>query len=232
MFNLLLTFLQIIYMTNKEELKKNRKTTSGAIRDKSRTMAKMVNAVGKLLEKKGYSGLDATSIAKIAGVDKKLVWTYFGGLDNLVEEYISQRDFWKSISNEEIKKITETPDLINKNDINKILQSQLETLLEDKILQKIIHWELGENSEILRKIADKREEMGENLFSIIDKQFENTNIDIRANLALLIGGIYYLTLHAKNNGSLFCGIDLNQKEGKERISLAINNIIEKSYDVN
>ena len=219
-------------MTNKEELKKNRKTTSGAIRDKSRTMAKMVNAVGKLLEKKGYSGLDATSIAKIAGVDKKLVWTYFGGLDNLVEEYISQRDFWKSISNEEIKKITETPDLINKNDINKILQSQLETLLEDKILQKIIHWELGENSEILRKIADKREEMGENLFSIIDKQFENTNIDIRANLALLIGGIYYLTLHAKNNGSLFCGIDLNQKEGKERISLAINNIIEKSYDVN
>ena len=116
---------------------KERKTTSGLIRDKSRTMARMVSAVGKVLQKKGYTGLDAPSIAKAAGVDKKLVWTYFGGLDNLVEEYISKRDFWKSISKEQIKKITETPELINQNDINKILQGQLDTLLKDKVLQKL-----------------------------------------------------------------------------------------------
>ncbi len=209
---------------------KERKTTSGLIRDKSRTMARMVSAVGKVLQKKGYTGLDAPSIAKAAGVDKKLVWTYFGGLDNLVEEYISKRDFWKSISKEQIKKITETPELINQNDINKILQGQLDTLLKDKVLQKIIHWELGEKSKTLRKIADKREEMGEGLFSIIDKQFENSNVDIRANLALLIGGIYYLTLHGKNNGSLFCGIDINNDKGKERISKAIKDILHSSYN--
>ena len=193
-------------------------------------MARMVSAVGKVLQKKGYTGLDAPSIAKAAGVDKKLVWTYFGGLDNLVEEYISKRDFWKSISKEQIKKITETPELINQNDINKILQGQLDTLLKDKVLQKIIHWELGEKSKTLRKIADKREEMGEGLFSIIDKQFENSNVDIRANLALLIGGIYYLTLHGKNNGSLFCGIDINNDKGKERISKAIKDILHSSYN--
>ena len=209
---------------------KERKTTSGLIRDKSRTMARMVSAVGKVLQKKGYTGLDAPSIAKAAGVDKKLVWTYFGGLDNLVEEYISKRDFWKSISKEQIKKITETPELINQNDINKILQGQLDTHLKDKVLQKIIHWELGEKSKTLRKIADKREEMGEGLFSIIDKQFENSNVDIRANLALLIGGIYYLTLHGKNNGSLFCGIDINNDKGKERISKAIKDILHSSYN--
>lgn len=209
---------------------KERKTTSGLIRDKSRTMARMVSAVSKVLQKKGYTGLDAPSIAKAAGVDKKLVWTYFGGLDNLVEEYISKRDFWKSISKEQIKKITETPELINQNDINKILQGQLDTLLKDKVLQKIIHWELGEKSKTLRKIADKREEMGEGLFSIIDKQFENSNVDIRANLALLIGGIYYLTLHGKNNGSLFCGIDINNDKGKERISKAIKDILHSSYN--
>lgn len=209
---------------------KERKTTSGLIRDKSRTMARMVTAVGKVLQKKGYAGLDAPSIAKAAGVDKKLVWTYFGGLDNLIEEYISKRDFWKSISKEEIKKITETPELINQNDINNILQGQLDTLLKDKVLQKIIHWELGESSKTLRKIADKREEMGEGLFSIIDKQFDNSNVDIRANLALLIGGIYYLTLHGKNNGSLFCGIDINNDKGKERISKAIKDILHRSYN--
>jgi len=215
---------------NKDSIKV-RKTTSGTIRDKSRTMAKLVAAVGKVLQKKGYVGLDATSIAKAAGVDKKLVWTYFGGLDNLVEQYISQRDFWKSISKEEIKKITETPEFINQYDINNILQGQFDTLLNDKILQKIIHWELGESNKTLRKIADKREDMGEALFSIIDKQFENSDVDIRANLALIIGGIYYLTLHGKNNGSLFCGIDINDQEGKERISQAIQKIINFSYEM-
>ena len=72
--------------------------------------------------------------------------------------------------------------------------------------------------------------MGEGLFSIIDKQFENSNVDIRANLALLIGGIYYLTLHGKNNGSLFCGIDINNDKGKERISKAIKDILHSSYN--
>lgn len=209
---------------------KVRKVSSGPIRDKARTMNKMIAAVGKVLQKKGYTGLTAPNIAKTAGVDKKLVWTYFGGVDPLVEEYINQKDFFKSTAKPDIDYLLQDPDKLTQNHINHLLQNQFETLLTNRALQRIIHWEVGESNEILRKIADKREEIGEELFSKTIPYFEHSSVDIRARLALVISGIYYLTLHAKNNGSKFCGIDINTDEGKQRISDAIEELIFDAYD--
>ncbi|MGG5507147.1 MULTISPECIES: TetR/AcrR family transcriptional regulator [unclassified Myroides] len=215
----------------KEETKaKVRKVSSGPIRDKSRTMKKMIAAVGKVLQKNGYPALTAPNIAKVAGVDKKLVWAYFGGVDNLVEEYINQKDFFKSKANNNVEHLLTHPDKLTQHDINELLQSQFDTLLKDRALQRIIHWEIGEYNEILRKIADSREDLGELLFSKTIPFFEHSSVDIRARLALVISGIYYLTLHAKNNGSKFCGIDINTEEGKERIAQAIQELIFDAYE--
>lgn len=209
---------------------KTRKTLSGPLRDKSRTMARMVAAVGKVIQKKGYPGLTAPNIAIAAGVDKKLVWTYFGGIDNLIEEYVRQKDFWKFAAKGYIDDLLKNPEDIGKNEISGILQSQFEVLHKDKALQKIIHWELGETNKMLRKIADKREEIGEQLFSVIMPAFETTNVDFRAKLALVLGGIYYLSLHSRSNGSLVCGIDINEEEGRSRIENAIQDIIFEAYE--
>lgn len=209
---------------------KTRKNLSGPLRDKSRTMARMVAAVGKVIQKKGYPGLTAPNIAIAAGVDKKLVWTYFGGIDNLIEEYVRQKDFWKFAAKGYIDDLLKNPEDIGKNEIEGLLQNQLDVLLKDKVLQKIIHWELGETNKMLRKIADRREDIGEQLFSLIMPDFEKSNTDLRARLALLIGGIYYLSLHAKTNGSAFCGIDINEDPGKERIENAIRDIIFEAYE--
>lgn len=97
-------------------------------------------------------------------------------------------------------------------------------------MQKIIHWELSGAKDVLRTIADRREETGEEILSVIAPGFENIDVDIRARLALLVGGIYYLTLHAKGNGSTFCGIDINEEEGKERIANAVRNLIFEAYE--
>lgn len=209
---------------------KTRKTLSGPLRDKSRTMARMVAAVGKVIQKKGYPGLTAPNIAIAAGVDKKLVWTYFGSVDNLIEEYIRQKDFWKLAEKKHIEDLLKKPENISKKEISEILQSQFEILQKDKVLQKIIHWELGETNKMLRKVADRREEIGEQLFSIIMPDFETTNVDLRARLALILGGIYYLSLHSKSNGSLVCGIDINEDLGRERIENAIRDIIFEAYE--
>jgi len=216
-------------LNNEGEESKGRKRTSGAIKDKERTKSKMVQAVGKVLLKKGYTGLNATSIAKECGVDKRLVWTYFGSLDNLVETYITQRDFWKSTASDSIEELLSKTQGISSEQIGGLLQSQFDTLLNDNILQRIIHWEIGENKKFLKKLADQREEIGEELFKLIELYFQKGNVDIRAVLALIVGGIYYLALHGKINGSLFCGIDINEPEGAQRIKDGISYIISSAY---
>ncbi|MBS7321474.1 MAG: TetR/AcrR family transcriptional regulator [Myroides sp.] len=202
-----------------------RKRTSGAIRDKDRTKNKMIQAVGKVLLKKGYTGLNASTIAKEAEVDKRLVWTYFGGLDPLVEEYISRRDFWKFTATDSINDLLGTNNGIKKEQVSDLLKSQFETLLYDNVLQRIIHWELSENKSFLRNISNQREAIGEELFKHIAHQFNNETKQIRAITALLIGGIYYLALHGKVNGSLFCGLDINKEEDKLLINKTIEEII-------
>lgn len=210
--------------------KKKRKVTSGPLRDKSRTMARMVAAVGKVIQKKGYPGLTAPNIATAAGVDKKLVWAYFGGVTNLIEEYIQQKDFWKFAAKSYIDNLLKTNVEIGRAEINYIMQNQFDTLIKDKTLQKIIHWELGESNKMLRKIADEREETGKQFFSSIISDFDKSGVDLRARIAILLGGIYYLTLHARSNGSEVCGIDINEEDGRIRIEKAIEDLIIEAYE--
>lgn len=211
------------------ENQKKRKVSSGPIREKARTKRKLISAVGKVIQKKGYAGLNVASISKEAGLDRRLVYTYFGSLDNLIETYVKQKDYWSSNVKEDFLASLEDDTELKSEDIFNLLQGQFDAVLKDKALQKIIHWELGEKNKMLRKISDNRELLGEELFKRIEPNFVGTDIDIRAILALQIGGLYYLSLHAKANGSLFCGIDINEMEGKERIEKALETVLSLCY---
>ncbi|PLK44959.1 TetR/AcrR family transcriptional regulator [Emticicia sp. TH156] len=209
---------------------KQRKVTAGPIREKARTMTRLIAAVGRVIQKKGYTALTGPNIAIEAGLDKKLIWTYFGSIDNLVETYILERDFWNMADQKIISELLKHPENIGRKDITVLLHGQLDRMMKDKVLQRIIHWEIGEKNKTLRKVADKREKIGEHLFQIIEPDFANTGVDIRAKLALQIAGIYYLVLHAKYNGSLFCGIDINESTDLERLQKAIQDNINAMYE--
>lgn len=209
---------------------KPRKVSSGPVREKARTMNKMIAAVGTVLQEMGYPGLTIANISNASGTDRKLVYTYFGTLDNLIEIYIKQKDYWSSEAQKETLNILNNIQKIDRTIITALLQGQFDAILNDLERQRIIHWELGEKNDLLRKISDSREELGEHLFQLGEPEFDDSGIDIRATTALLIGGLYYLALHARSNGSLFCGIDINEPGGKERIDRAMAKIIEICYE--
>lgn len=143
---------------------------------------------------------------------------------------ITQKDYWKSKATGDIEGLLVNPETIGRAQVNAVIQGQFDTVFENEALQKIIHWEIGEKNQMLQDLAASREELGELVFKIIDVDFEGTSIDLRAILALQISGIYYLCLHAKSNGSTFCGIDINLPDGKQRISAALKRIIGMAYD--
>lgn len=204
---------------------KVRKTTSGPVRDKARTMNRLVSSVGKVIQKKGYPGLTIANIAKESGLDRRLIYTYFGSVENLIETYVKQKDYWNTDARSGIEEILLNPENIGAQEMSTLLKGQFEAVLKDKALQKIIHWEIGEKNKMLRRLSDSREEIGEQLFQHLDQYFEDSTSDLRAILALQVGGLYYLSLHAKSNGSTFCGIDINKPEGEKRIKDALDSIV-------
>ena len=207
-----------------------RKTYQGEINDKERSKQKLINAVGKVLKNKGYIGLTATNIAKAAGLSRRLITIYFDSVDDLVETYVRNKDYWTAASGNAGEMIAENKDRDTRKVIDCLLQNQLDYFYNNPEMQKIILWEISKKTKIMYEVCNDRERLGSKVFEIVDRELEGKNIDIRAVTALLIAGVYYMVLHAKSTDTLFCEIDINQPEGMERIKNAISVILEKIYD--
>lgn len=209
----------------------SRKITSGPIRNKERTKLKLLTAVGSILKKDGFTGLNVSNVAKKANVHRKLIYDYFGGMENLVKEYLNSKDFFK-VSLDQIDEIIDA----SKDDFGKkmsytLLEHQFDSLMENEEMRKIINWGLSENLKPLVELNRERERLGEEFFSrITDDHFKDKDKNIRAIEGILVAGIYYLTLQAKMSGETMCGIDINTAEGKAEIKKALKQIVEWAYD--
>jgi AcrR family transcriptional regulator len=207
-----------------------RKTTSGPIRDKERTKLKLLIAVGSILKRESFTGLTVTNVAKKANVNRKLIYEYFGGMENLVKEYLNSRDYWKVNLNELHELIEESKKDFGQHAAYEFLEKQFDGLMANEEMRRIIHWGISEDLKPLRELDKEREMFGEEFFvKITDKHFKNTDKNFRAIEGILVAGIYYLVLHAKMSGETMCGIDVNKEEGRTEIKKTLKQIIEWAY---
>lgn len=206
-------------------MKKEAARDSG--RNKVQTKQRFLDAVEEILITKGVTALKVNDIAKTAGLDKKLIYKYFGGTDQLIDEFILTKDFWSNVKGEKV------PDAITDGGyefVEKMLLSQFDYVAKDKAFQKLLLWRLTEQRESLQKLTDAQEANGETLLqSITDPHFGGQSAQFRAIMAVLIAGTYYLDLYATVNGSVFCGIDLEAEKGKEEIRKALSFLLKSTY---
>ncbi|MFP3596848.1 TetR/AcrR family transcriptional regulator [Chryseobacterium sp. SIMBA_029] len=208
----------------------SRKITSGPIRDKERTKDKFLTAVGLILKEEGFTGLNVSQVALKAKVNRKLIYEYFGGLEGLVRDYLNSRDYWTNNTEHTEVIIENSKEDFGKETILNMLENQLNSLVINEEMRKIISWGLSESSKSLEELNDKREQFGEQFFSeIADEYFNDKDKKIRPVVALLIGGIYYITLFAHTNNGLICGIDIRKEEAQLEIKKTLKQIVEWAY---
>ena len=207
-----------------------RKKYQGKYNDKERSKSKLLNAVGKVLQSKGYTGLTATNIAKEAGLSRRLITIYFDSVEDLIETYVRSKDYWIEASGNLEEMILDKRRGSTKEIIEDLLQNQLQNFYDNPEMQKLILWEISQKSNIMHQVSEERELMGSKIFSLTDKEFQDKDIDVRAISALLVAGIYYMVLHAKSTDTLFCEIDINTPTGMERLKSAISFMVEKIYE--
>ena len=108
-------------------------------KNKAETKRKLIEAVGAIIKKDGFSALKISTVAKQAEVDRKLIYRYFGGLNYLIECYVVENDYWMVFAANMKKKIRQD-DFANSRDlIVAVLQNQfkLGALLKKAVSRKI-----------------------------------------------------------------------------------------------
>lgn len=204
-----------------------RKIPEGEFRNKERTKLKLINAVGEIIRTQGYTKLGVNNIATTAGVSKKLIYRYFETADKLIETYVRSRDYWMGFDHL-AKELAEKHQHDHGRELlTTLLKNLYEHMSEVPETQKIILWEISEQSKLMRDISEDRENFGTEIFAMTDPFFEGTSVDIRAISGLLLGGIYYQILHSNATGGNFCGIG---NERKDRLFKSLESILKWAYD--
>ncbi|MBS1504481.1 MAG: TetR/AcrR family transcriptional regulator [Bacteroidetes bacterium] len=200
-----------------------------AKKNKDETMKRLVGAVGEILKEKGYAGVGVNKIAIQAGVTKELIYRYFGGLNNLLGTYIKSKDYWQPLLAElNGSGMAEEQDLLRL--FIGLLQDQFRFFYEEKEMQKLILWQISVSNQLLRSISDDRESEGAKLLALTDEHFRGSGINFKAIIALLVGGIYFVILHAESNKSTVAGMDLGQENDREELLRAIGQLLTWAWE--
>ena len=179
-------------------------------RTKEEVVQNMMSAANNIIAEKGFLGLTATGLMKDSDIEPVQFYKRYSDLAEFIDDYVKKYDYWFSDTTK-----LQVDGENYREEYKQILSNLFLSLLDNKVMQQLLSWELSVNNETSRRTAGMRELHTLPLAERFDKIFEKSDVDIVALSSLIIGGIYYLTLH--KNLANFSGIDVNTESGRERI---------------
>ena len=193
-------------------------------RDRDRTRERILHAVGKELAKSGFRGVGVNAIARRAGVDKALIYRYFGGLDGLLGAFAESEHHWPSLMAiaDEVRDVELSPAEFARH----VIFGFMTAVRKNRVLQEIMRWELSQKSKVADVLAARRERDAEALMTLAMTKFPNppAPVDIPAVTAVLSAGLTLLLLRSATYPN-YNGIAVSTVEGWERLEHAVGSML-------
>ena len=125
-------------------------------------------AMDRLVEKHGILGITANMLMAEAGIESPVFYNRYGSIDDLIYEYVSEKDFWIAgkLPYKDIEK--DGPEEYYVNTLLKLG----DMLKESKFTRDTLIWELSSDSEAACKIAGLKEMENEALLVYYSKVFK------------------------------------------------------------
>lgn len=195
-------------------------------RDRDGTEARIVQAAAAILARDGVGALGVNTVAREAGVDKQLVYRYFGGLEGLLERLGADLRFWLGDAAEGEIAGDGYAEVITGQ-----LLGHLAALRASDLVQAALAWELVERSEAVARLGAAKNEAVRDWFAHVRAAAgpPPAAVDAPAINAVLLAGMHHLVLRARTAGD-FAGIDLTQPANWARIEAAVAAISHAMYD--
>jgi len=178
----------------------------------------VLNAVTSLIEEVGFANVTLTAVAQKAKIEASVFYRRYDNLDELFEEYTRRYDYWFS----GITELMPT-DLSDEDSIKWVLRTLTQALYRNKVMQRLLVWELSDENNVTIRTANLREKVNESLIKLLESKFEGSGFDMSVLVSLMISGVYYLILH--KNISNFCGVDFNSRSGKNRLEETLDKLV-------
>jgi AcrR family transcriptional regulator len=194
------------------------------VRDKKETKIRIVKAVGRQLARAGFRDLGVNSIAKEAGVDKVLIYRYFGGFPELLSAYAKEGDYWPTSA-----ELIGDPSMVKAESLGDwlvyILTKIQMAIRKRPITLEILRWEIVDHNELTHQFAELRTQVAIECVTFINQQYPfPPELDILALSTFILSGVIYITLRTDTNPA-YLGMDFSTEESWDRINRLVTSII-------
>lgn len=197
-----------------EEVKKTRRPR----RTKKNVEKDVLDAVTSVIEDFGFSKVTLKEIASRAKIEASVFYRRYNNLEELFDDYTRKYDYWFGSIALKMPK-----DLNDESAFKWIIQNLAKELYANKVMQRLLIWELSDENPVTRRTAVQREMLNKSLIQMMEQRFAGSGLDINVLTALCISGVYYLILH--HNISNFCDVDFASRAGKKRLDKALDQLI-------
>ena len=186
-------------------------------RDREATARRIVEAAKVVLARDGAAAVGVNAIAREAGVDKQLIYRYFGGLDGLVEAAGSEIDFWLAPSDDS----HDAPKSYGSG-VARLMRTYLAELRGNLSAQRVLAAELSGAGPAVKILSAARAKAVGRWLAGLRGRTGNPppGVDAPALNAILLAAIDHLALHEAATGA-FAGLDLKKPETWARLEKAL-----------
>jgi AcrR family transcriptional regulator len=193
-------------------------------RDKEETKIRIVAAVGRQLARAGFRDLGVNSIAKEAGIDKVLIYRYFGGLPELLTAYAREGDYWPTSA-----ELISDPTTVKAESVADwlvyILTKVQMAIRQRPITQEILRWEIIDHNELTKEFAAIRTRVAMECLNFINQQYPfPPELDTLALSTIILSSVVYITLRTETN-PYYLGMDFSDPKNWDRINKMVTSII-------
>ena len=190
------------------------------LRDRAATRDRILAAVGVVLARDGFSRLGVNAIAREAGVDKVLIYRYFGGLPELLRTWGASGRFWPRVADllgPDPQAVLARPE---HERLALFLAHFIDALRERPLTLEILAAELVERNELTAILEAEREAWGEEAARVLGGPVYQAQPHVGVAILVLVAGLQHLLLRSRRL-RIFGGLELQSDAAWDAIKQAL-----------
>lgn len=197
-------------------------------RDRAATEARILAAVGEVLARDGFGAIGVNSIARQAGVDKVLIYRYFGGLPELLRAWGDSGHFWPRVADllgPEPQSLLALPAAER---WARFFEHFIDELRRRPLTLEVLAAELVERNELTAILEAEREAWGFEAMRTLGGEDFAARPHLRGVSLLLVAGVQYLLLRSRRV-RIFGGVDLHSDAGWAQLKQSIRALARDAF---
>jgi AcrR family transcriptional regulator len=189
-------------------------------RDRAATQERILAAVGQVLARDGFGAVGINAIAREAGIDKVLIYRYFGGLAELLRSWGASGRFWPGIG----ELLGEQPQAVLALPAAErfaiFFDRFIDALRARPLTIEILAAEIVQRNELTAILETEREDWGAQVEALLGGKEFRQRPELRGITLLLVAGVQYLLVRARTI-RIFGGIDLRSDAGWQALKASL-----------